>query len=76
MVQDRPQRMAHADSVAPRVSLRGSVLDFTRGFSRKERKLLNRLLVFVKSGLDKLFSDTIVGVGQSNVTRLRRDNEY
>ena len=43
VVQDRPRRTAHADSVAPRVSLIGSVLDFARGCSRKERKLVKKV---------------------------------
>ena len=68
--------LAHAFSVAPRVYLTSSGLDLDLGQPTKERKLHKKGYISCIFALDRLFLDTIVGISQSNVTRLRRDNKY
>ena len=54
--------------MAPRMSLRGSILRFDRGYPHKERKLLKKLLTnVVNSCSDTPFLETMVDNQQSNV---------
>ena len=53
--------------------LTSSGLDLDLEQPTKERKLHEKPYISCIFALDRLFLDTIVGISQSNVTRLRRD---
>ena len=68
--------MARAFSVAQRTYLTSSDLDLDLGQPTKERKPHKKGYISCNFGPDKRFLDTMVGVSQSNVKRLRREKEF